>query len=77
MKEYTVVVCRYVQAKANDGLVVITTPYEDPVGAGRIITIATTVHVDETVFGVMGADVSSNIFLEIMTRSIAKCQTHE
>ena len=69
--------CRYTQAKANVGLLTVTTPYDDALGAGKIVTIATTVDMDGALFGVMGMDVSANLLLEMMTQHVAKCQTHQ
>ena len=68
---------RYTQARANARLLTVTTPYDDTLGAGKIVTIATTVDMDGALFGVMGMDVSANLLLEMMTQHVAKCQTHQ
>ena len=55
----------------------ITPPYEDTLGAGKVVTMATTVMIDDVVFGVLGMDVSPNLLFEMMTRDVSKCHTHQ
>ena len=79
MTAIRVIFPRFIRAAANEGLVSLTAPYLDPLGAGFIVSISQslkTAYGKKTPFGVIGADLTVSNFGAMYRKHIGKRCLH-